>query len=390
MRNYPYVLSSLLSLATAACAAVPDVTAQYYLPKGHADFVVIKTVGCGEAKPQSPRRLHSIANVTATVGYSADLSEPHQLAFARGGGVFSDEGMTIELHDDGRLAGINSSSTGRGAEIIQGVAALLPFALVSGGLAPPEEPKPESIEEACKAIDAAAGEGKTVSVTYRLREEFNPQSVGSSSPANKRVGKARLIPVSSDGSNIGLLIARHMPAICVRYENGRAIRPPAIWKGSSTGHSLTLRQLVKYDAVIFEHTTNKYGNASDPTCQSDNPKPEGIMWSGILSVPLPRVSGEIFFADMGATGSYQIPIPDSAPFGHTEMTLSLSESGAVSKLQYGNKSGAVEALTSARSLIDAMQTSPAERLLQYRTEADIIEQHQRLIRCRTDPKKCAT
>ena len=109
------------ALALQGCATTPNATVGYYLPKVDVDVKVTETVGCTKDGV-------IIANLTATsdTKYSADHAKGgyQTIAIRRLDGPLSDTTVGFDYYDDGRLKGFNSTSTGRGEEIIKSAIAL--------------------------------------------------------------------------------------------------------------------------------------------------------------------------------------------------------------------------------------------------------------------------
>lgn len=389
MKNGKIASSIGLAIMAPACASIPDVTANYYLPRADLTLTVTRTVGCGKRTEGNVthRTLHSVATVAHDIRYSADTSQAYALPFARGGGIFADEGMALEFHEDGRLKGINATSTGRGGEVIQGIAGLLPFALASNAVGPNVSASDRAfVDQACRAIDEAVGEGKTISMIHEVTEDFLPSGAGDA----RRVAQPRWLPLAARGSSASEAVQAHLPQICVAFrpvDAADSLRAPAVWNGNRTRLStLTLRRPARYQATVFQYVPQTGETPSDATCREVGQARRMPLWSATLHVPLTREASAIVFN--GNDGHYAIPVPASAAFGGSQMTLALADSGAVTKLQYGSTSGAASALAATRSVADVIDTSTAERLAEVRGQADLIQQQQRLVRCQADPASC--
>src|SRR5438105_6843037 len=110
------------SIATAAlglfagCASIPDVTARYYFPKAQTQLQLTESLMCNKNSSE----LLTVATVASTTGYSSDLSAGvGSLSYKGASGLFTDTDLTLNFTDDGRLAGINETSTGQGDTIVK-------------------------------------------------------------------------------------------------------------------------------------------------------------------------------------------------------------------------------------------------------------------------------
>jgi hypothetical protein len=104
-----------------------------------------------------------------------------------------------------------------------------------------------------------------------------------------------------------------------------------------------------------------------------------------MLVPLVERASMALF---GNDGLYALPVPRGAPFGGSSMKLGLAESGAILTLGYGNVSGAAAAIGAAGSIGSAFTETDAERASRYESQANLIQQQQRLIRCQQNPAGC--
>jgi hypothetical protein len=87
--------------------------------------------------------------------------------------------------------------------------------------------------------------------------------------------------------------------------------------------------------------------------------------------------------------TYELAIPKAAVFGKQSFSLTLAESGAVTSVDYGKLSGASGALNAATSAVGAAAPeSTANKAAEVKSQADLIAQQQRLVRCQAQPDKC--
>jgi hypothetical protein len=100
-----------------------------------------------------------------------------------------------------------------------------------------------------------------------------------------------------------------------------------------------------------------------------------IIWKGTVAIP--------------SRETYQLPIPKAALFGVQKFSLSLSEAGAITAVNYGKNTGAAGAANAGASIATALTPeSTAARAADLKAQADLIAQQQRLHRCQTNPAAC--
>jgi hypothetical protein len=76
-------------------------------------------------------------------------------------------------------------------------------------------------------------------------------------------------------------------------------------------------------------------------------------------------------------------------FGGQSFTLNLAQSGALEKVSYSADTGANQAAGALGSIVDVLNGSTAaEKAAQYKSEADLIVQQQRVILCVKDNANC--
>jgi hypothetical protein len=84
-----------------------------------------------------------------------------------------------------------------------------------------------------------------------------------------------------------------------------------------------------------------------------------------------------------------LPIPKAALFGKQTFSLSLSEAGTITAVDYGKQTGAAGALNAAGSIATAVDPeTPTAKAADLKAQADIIAQQQRLLRCQRAPASC--
>lgn len=363
-----WILASF-TILVAGCASTPDIVAGHYLPKGSVSLKAVRTVGCsGEGEKQ---RLHVATAVTATPTYSRDADQWDQIELASLSSRTANSNLTLSYTEDGRLKGVNSTSAGVGQEILQSGVKLAGILLNVAGLKSAEgDPA-----AACRLISEYAPKEKIVTLTYGLSENFLDDGKNPRVPAAPLPFSANTIPTKMEQ------IDGALPVLCAIMSQGEAPLPVSQLRDTAANEKpqdnsarLTLRQPapVMINVVQFE-------GAGPRDCASASGKSSEwrSIWDGAVQVP-----------QLGKF--YELPIPIAALFGENSFQLALSESGAITSIGYGLKSGIPAALGGAIALADPLQPSTAaERAAETKSEADLIFQQQRLIKCQQDPLKCS-
>jgi hypothetical protein len=111
----------------------------------------------------------SVSSVTATTTYSADTSAKYSVAYSSLDGPLSNADIAISTQDDGRLTGINATSTGQGDVIVKDAISVATSVapLLFGASAGKQH---STREDACKVItDNYTGDPKllpSINLTY--------------------------------------------------------------------------------------------------------------------------------------------------------------------------------------------------------------------------------
>ncbi len=338
MRKVIVATLSLTSIILGGCANTPDVTLGYYLPKSSISFRVIRTIAC-----DADDNPIVATGVTPTVKHSADMSSRRTLALSGVRGTFSDSDVKLEYHEDGRLSGVNASSTGQGESILKTAITLATavFAIDGGTRAYPDE---------CADIKTYGG-GKPLTITYE--------------------GSVDLTKGQDDAQNLApdtasAYYADHFKAIlggvCAFMAGSITPQPPAQYQAKSRDVLLHLRQPGTAKIKLTAGPINGCGGAE--------------IWND--SVPA---------AQLGTP--YTLPIPAAALFGKQQFAVGITESGALKNVQYSSNTGAGQVFNIGSTALTALQgDTTAQKVAEAKAEADLIAQQQRLVGCLADPTTC--
>jgi hypothetical protein len=396
MQTKKISLLAATALALAGCGNIPDVTVNYYFPHAKTVYAVTQTIGCNAKADNTHRTIRSVISVAPTTANSADLDwivkgEPYQghLAYKSFHSTFSDADASVTLTADGRLSGINATSTGEGSTIIQdvvtaaGAIALMTPSKSDGGTFQ------ENTEDlACDQVDiyaavpTAAGDKPgssvvtltyTVTVSYDFPDKADPAFVVDTVSSPNYTD-------SSDKSELVLIPdASGAPA----YQALHAVlgnRMDTTLKMITTKAKLqylnTISPLNVSGSDVFPLELNRVatvaleidGHVGDLNKQTP-------IWSGSAEVPVRQ--------------TYELAIPSPATFGKTAFGLQLSDNGAITQLHYGSNTGVGDATNALGAVAKALQSeSPEDRATDIKGQADLIAQQQRLVRCQVSPTSC--
>lgn len=339
--NRLVILTALLS----GCASIPDVTYKYYLTRWNSSVTVTQTLGCTAAR-DDVLVMHAFSVATA---YSSDLDKPPlSIRIKDLERLSADADFTMTLTDDGRLRGINQSSTGQGEAIVKSAIALeaaLAAVPLWKALAETDK-KPPTVKD-CDDIDKW-GDKKPITVIYR----------GSFNERNR--GAAVQLKASPESKALYDRFMHFLPTFSVHVDSPDQVKEvlsrPIFTNTDSDTVPLTLQKLGSLGIRIKQD-----GASGDTTA-----------FSSRLLTPLSE--------------TYTLPIPRAALFGKQSFSLALSEAGAVTSIGYGKNTGTAGALNALGALANT-QTAAAEAA-ETKAQADLIAQQQRLMLCLTKPDQC--
>jgi len=400
----------------ASCASTPQGSTSYYFPKAETQLVITQTLSCN-AKGD---RLREVVTVTPTTIYTADLSlsrgvfEPRRID-----GALADASVSLTFTDDGRLAGINTTSTGQGATIIKdiiGVAKAAGIAVAAADIdrynakqacvkikdyaskaTPTKNPvaagadvkkrkaagadgdkQQAQAEDAKKTEDGggAADAAATVTLTYARTFQYGKLAAGGLSlgirDPSLKDPPAPALEIKPDAGSISVYneLIHQIPnlAFALSIVSPATKMEAAQWSGASkSDYSLKLNS-------VALSTLSLDGPVGDL-------EHRGEVWKGQLAIPLSAEEDR-----------YDLPIPKAKLFGTQKFALTLSNYGSITKLEYSKTIS--DALTAADSVGTAVATAmkpptAAQQAAALQSQADLIYQQQRLASCEAEPGKCA-
>lgn len=327
------------------CATMPPVTMSYYLPTASTRMQVVQTAYCNAAGD----RVVVANSVTSTTTYERDVSRRETFDIATLDSRYADADISFSFYDDGRLKGVNATTTGQGGEILKSAIGLVTTAVGAGVLGVGDKTPCEWI--------ADFGGGKPVSLTYSLTAE---EVAGLGRP-----GASAVFVVDPASEPLNAAIKAVLPTLTLYRQATTDIAAPAKYTPSTgpADEDLVMLTLTGLRSVAFDVRAT-YPGAADT----------GPFWRGAVTMP---------------HGEYELPIPRAALFGKQAFGLTLADSGAVTSISYSRLSGVAGALGAANGLAEALSPdTAAERAADLKSQADLIAQQARLVQCQARPDEC--
>jgi hypothetical protein len=335
-----FLFPAVVAMLLAGCATVPDVTVSYFPPVAESTVTVVQTVACNKKKND----YRIVASGTISTTYVSDRSVlPYAIKAKDLDGSFSNTDATFSLTEDGRLKGVNVTSTGVGEEIVKaGIGVMTPLGILSPAVHP-----------ICAAIDRY-GDGKALTVTTSGKFRHVQDALGVVPMKFEPEPSSQLLynQIEQDAPNVLLKMA---------VEVGAPERIPDV----ATAHTLksdeskiTLRSLVNVPVTV---------------------KAAGI--------GAPLISQSVLVPSTKFT--YDLPLPKTTAFGKNLLELSLSDAGAITSIHYGKENGLASSMNAASSIVTELKPkSASEQAAQLQARADVIAQQQRLAVCLAEPASC--
>ena len=352
------------ALLVSACASIPDVEIGYQLPKTVGKVVVTRNLSC-DVKDS----LFVVSSVTPELkNVASDAPEDRwSIGIQKLGGVWADTKAIFSLHSDGRLAGVNSESTGKGGAVLNAAAAIAGAVIFTESQSTAAS---TTLTALCNYIngnekrkDGAALRSKSLSLTFSAN--INGLIDGSFEvlEADRRT-KLALVQITEiiDENQLGVITAE------------LSWRDPPLNDANAC-------------TVPICATTDE----SDIRLKLRAPRAALIKLSlGGAKLPIDlkeTLNTGVLIAQRGT--DYYVPIPKPALFGGSSFELALNEADMPTKLSYGKASGAEQVLDTGSALLDAIrEPSSADQAAAVKGEADLILQRQRLLKCQADPTTC--
>lgn len=334
MRVFAILVSATM---ISACAQTPPIQTTYYAARSALHVRVIRTLGCNTANQPIVA-----STVSAAASHSADPNAARTVSLAAIDGEFANSDFRMDFYPDGRLKGMNATTTGQGETILRSVIKLAEIVALE------EDADTPDYRALCQRFKAAFGNAP-LSLTFEIRDELDGINV------------ARPIPADIQSELLFREYRDLMGDTCLQI--GAVRQPPSPVSLQRPGNYTMLRARQPAVAEVGV-TVGPAGNCGAST-----------IWTAFVPV-----------AQRGT--DYDIPIPRAALFGRQVFVVAFDESGAITQLQYARDTGAGGLLNVLQAGAEAAQTTTAEETARLRGEADLIAAQQRLIRCQSDPTSC--
>jgi hypothetical protein len=307
----------------SACAQTPDVVYKYYPTKSVTTITVTQALACNA----SGTSLYSTETPAVTTAYSADdTRQPFSVAIAQLDNPLADADIGFKYTADGRLLSINQTTTGEAGAAIKSALSLAAAAFALGGAEGNLPPPP--IANECATLKKL-GAGKPVPLVYAIEENLA-----------KDAGKT--IPLDDDNVNdpttFDALNSQAFPHLSVQIS-----APVKLESGASE---------VEADASSTVQLTLQNQLAATISFIKIPPAKKGLIYA----------MDYVIFPDETPGATYLLPIPKAALFGSENFALTLTDSGAISSIEYGKHSGASSALDSATGVVTTASGAQADAL----------------------------
>lgn len=347
-----------MGIIAIGCANTPDLAVSYFLAKSELQLEVIRTVTCNAAD-----NLIVATTVKPTVSHMADTGASKTIEIAKLDSLLSHSDLKFEFYEDGRLKGVNTTSTGQGETIIKsaislavGVAATASV-LQNGNKKNGEsngEAWLEKIKEACNYINGNPCK-RTKTMTLKFEGSFSAEPKNCETEFCIKPTAETEIHLETLGAVLGKINVTIKP-----------LTPDVrVKRGSSTDDDvlLTLRQPANVTVEV------SMGQKGAPGTEDS--------WSGNFAM-----------AQYGT--EYEIPVPKAAFFGKQTFNLAVAPSGAMTKIGYTKAPGVAQAIGVGQNVLDTFGPTSADaaQIAKLKAEATLIAAQQRLVRCRADPTTC--
>lgn len=297
---------------------------------------VVRTLGCDEAN-----RPIVASTVTPVITHFADPGRKLSLSFSKVDGALANSDIKMEFYGDGRLKGVNATTTGQGETIIKAAIKLAEVALE-------EDRSPAETEAGCKLFKQHFKD-KPLTLVFETRDDLSGASNGVAMPAE------------AQSAHHYELFRNLVGDTCLRFGNVSQPDAPVKLERNASYAMLAARQPAIAEVGVSVGPTG--------SCELSQ------IWAGLVPV-----------AQRGT--DYAIPIPEAAFFGKQAFATSFDEAGAITMLQYGKDAGGAGVIGVVQSAADALVNTASEQAAALKAEADLIAAQQRLVKCQTSPQNC--
>lgn len=347
-----------MGIIAIGCANTPDLTVSYFLAKSELQLEVIRTVTCNASN-----NLIVATTVKPTVSHMADTGASKTIEIAKLDSPLSHSDLKFEFYEDGRLNGVNTTSTGQGETILKSAISLVGggagmAVVLQNGMKTNGEQNGNAllnkIAEACNYIN---GDSSIRKKTMTLKFEGSMLAEPKNCETELRIEPTAETAIHME--TLGAVLGKINVTI-------KPLTPDVrVKRSSSTDNDvlLTLRQPANTTVTV------SMGQDGAPGTKDS--------WSGNYAI-----------AQCGT--EYEIPVPKATLFGKQTFNLAVAPSGAMTKIGYTKAPGVAQVIGVGQNVLDTFSptSAAAARTAELKAEANLIAAQQRLVRCRADPTTC--
>ncbi|MBS0353712.1 MAG: hypothetical protein JSR83_07390 [Proteobacteria bacterium] len=366
------VLGAVAVTMLNGCANnIPKGSLSYFLPKAETTLTVTQTLTCNATGDA----LLQVVTFNPSTVYSSDIHRYKTITPSSISSSVSDADVSFTFTDDGRLSGVNTSTTGQGGTIVKNALAVAKVA----GLAPAHVPPAMNAKAACTTIGVLAPKTKadgpppSVTITYVRSFEFDMSTGAIQLKDGDTVGQAfeSEFGTTFTSNTYFRALKSNIPKLGfdVAFVKSTKRDAPNWAGGDSTDLVLPLNALAAVHLEIRGLKDDLTGGNREP------------IWSGEVLVPLTNDADLI-----------KVPIPKPTFFGQRKFSLALAPNGSITKIGYVS-TGASDSADALGIIGSAVLASPkelttAQQAAALQAQADLIFQQQRLANCQAKPESC--
>lgn len=365
---------ALAAFLFTGCASIPDSTLKYYLPKADVQLGAVMTMAC--VKDAEHFQLKYIVSPRISSEISADYDADQTIDLHDFNNTFGSNNIEVSWYEDGRLKGINSTSTGGGSQVLEAALELIEPIVTPQNFS--NKDTENTADEICNEM--TANKVPVISFQYQHPQRLTSDTIAknfiliktSASEENKEdtsTSEENKKSCKNDGCEIDLALSKESAALRKKYGLGSKRVPDS------------------FNAFFFAQSYNLSDRVASPSNGAGIPIvlrdslslylsiiPEEPVKSGILQ----QYKTSQVIPGKGSTST--VYIPNTPLFGTNQLSLTLAPNGNISSIKYGVTSGAAQALGSLNSLVTALSgPTDAELAAQYKVQGDVIENHRRLL-----------
>ncbi len=368
------ILGAVTVVALSGCAnGIPKGSLTYYLPKAETTLTVTQTLTCNATGDE----VLQVVTVNPSTVYSSDTDHVVTITPRNISGTLNDADISFSFTDDGRLSGVNTSTTGQGSTVVKDVLAVVKAAGLTAAAAPPAmNPK-----AACATIAALAPKGAkadapppSLTLTYTHSFGYDTSAANVQFKDSSGTGPTFNPEFDTDFASHTYFNAlkKSIPQLGFAVEYVSAAKAKATsWAGADTSDfALDLNSLATVKLQVRGLKDDMKGVNRE------------AIWSGEALVPLNETKDLI-----------HVPIPKPVVFGQRKFSLTLASSGAITKIGYASTgvTDTADALSAIGSAVGATTkgSTVAQQAAAVQAQADLIFQQQRLATCKAKAESCS-